>query len=135
MCFCCSILFLVGQPHRILPWVKEKMYSGSTHGLTSLTKSIHAVELRPGFVEDLRTHFLPPQRAMLIREVTTRTLWNGSSKQWKYVPRITIRLTPTHERTNQRTGHWYIDICSRKKTRCAVYRLHRTCTRSLSHSI
>ena len=85
----------------MIPWVKEKMHSGSTHGLTSLTKSIYVVELRPGFVEDLRTRFLPPQRAMSIREVTTRTLWNGSRKQWKYVRRITNFHMPTHERTNR----------------------------------
>jgi hypothetical protein len=42
------------------------MNSGPTHGLVSLTKLIHAVEPQPGFVEDLRTLFLLPQRAALV---------------------------------------------------------------------
>ena len=78
---------LLHDPLRIPLWIKSKTYSGLTHGLVGLTKSIHVLEPQPGF---LRTPILPPQWAVLVsvpikgrEQVTIQTLQNGSSKRWK----------------------------------------------------
>src|SRR5258708_24617251 len=44
---------------RTLLWIKRKTCSGSIHEPISLTKSIDAPELQPGFVKDPRPPFLP----------------------------------------------------------------------------